>query len=227
MKHRPHNIWTPEQDAVLRARFPHERTADVATALGLRYDQVNSRADRLHLRKTKAFLSSAASGRTDGGVGKATRFKAGHTTWNKGKRYIAGGRSAETRFRSGDRTGRAAEVYRPIGTERITDDGYRHRKISDTGPMHKRWRGVHLLNWEAVNGPLPPGHAITFRDGRRSNCEIDNLILVTRAEMMARNTIHNRLPPELRAATNALGQLKRRLREHQERLAATTPENLA
>lgn len=227
MKHRTRHIWTAAQDALLIARFPNERTADVAAALGLRYDQVSSRADRLRLHKSKAFLSSAASGRTDGGVGKATRFKPGQTFRNKGKRYTAGGRSAETRFRSGERTGRAAEVYRPIGTERVTDDGYRHRKIRDTGPMHKRWRAVHLLNWEAVNGPLPAGHAVTFLDGCRGNCDIDNLILVTRAEMMARNTIHKRLPPDLRAATNALGQLKRRLREHEERLATTTQENLA
>jgi len=96
-----------------------------------------------------------------------------------------------TRFQPGHVGGRAAEVYQPIGTERITRDGYLERKIHDGLPRQSRWRAVHLLLWEEANGRVPPGHAIAFRDGDKRNLDLVNLHLVSRAELMRRNSCHN------------------------------------
>jgi hypothetical protein len=53
--------------------------------------------------------------------------------------------------------GVAVKLYKPIGTERVSKDGYRERKIHDGMPLQSRWRAVHLIEWEAVNGPIPKG----------------------------------------------------------------------
>ena len=86
------------------------------------------------------------------------------------------------------------ERYKPIGTERVTIDGYLERKINDDMPLQKRWRAVHIVHWEQVNGPLPAGHALVFRDGNKRNICLENLELLTRAELMRRNSCHNHGP---------------------------------
>lgn len=185
------HTWTESETLELTRRYPHEHTATLAASMGMRTSQINSKAYSLDLHKTPEYLASAESGRTDGTRGGETRFKPGLATWNKGQAFDSGGRSHETRFKPGHRGGKAVEMYQPIGTERLSKDGYIQRKINDGMPMHQRWRGVHLLVWEEANGPIPAGHAVTFRDGNKQNCALDNLQLISRTDLMKRNTYHN------------------------------------
>jgi hypothetical protein len=115
-----------------------------------------------------------------------------------------------TQFKKGERRGRAACIYQPIGTERLSKDGYRERKISDGMPFQRRWRAVHLLVWEAAHGPLPPGHAVVFRNGDKADIRLDNLDCITRRQLMARNTVHN-LPTPLAQTVQLLGALTRQI----------------
>lgn len=46
--------------------------------------------------------------------------------------------------------------WRPIGAERM-DRGYLIRKVTDTGNPKKDWKRVDVIEWEAINGPVPPG----------------------------------------------------------------------
>lgn len=74
----------------------------------------------------------------------------------------------------------------PIGSERITKDDYIQIKIQE-GKFQKNWRGKHLLVWEEINGPLPKGHAIIFGDGNKRNFDINNLICVSRKQLLKLN----------------------------------------
>lgn len=100
----------------------------------------------------------------------------------------------------------------PIGTERVTDDGIRQRKVRDDGPTHRRWKSVHAITWEEAHGEVPAGHLVVFRDRNTQNIELGNLELVSRAENMRRNTIH-RYPPELKSTIRQLSKLKRAISE--------------
>lgn len=84
-------------------------------------------------------------------------------------------------FRKGERNGVATALYQPIGTERVTRDGYRERKINDDLPLKRRWRAVHLIEWEKANGPVPAGHALKCIDGDRTNTDPSNWICIPRA----------------------------------------------
>jgi hypothetical protein len=76
-----------------------------------------------------------------------------------------------------------------------------------------------LLNrhvWEQNNGPIPPKHVVVFKDGDRSNCAIENLDLISMAELAHRNRMWNRLPRELAEAIQLQGVLKRKIRSVQD-----------
>ena len=47
-------------------------------------------------------------------------------------------------------------------------------------PMQARWRFVHLIEWEAVNGPVPDGHCLKCLDGDRTNTTPANWTLIPR-----------------------------------------------
>lgn len=214
-------FWTDAEIEAVRAGYPDAVTAALASQLGRSVSSVYQLAQKLGLHKSQAFLDSPASGRTTGRQGIGTRFEAGHVPANKGLRRPgwAPGRMSSTHFKKGGRTGRANEVYKPVGTERISKDGYLERKINDAMPFNKRWRAVHILTWEAANGALPKGYAVTFKNKDRTDTRLENLELTSRADLARRNSIH-KLPPELKRAIMSLGQFKRRVREEQNRRSA-------
>lgn len=208
-------LWNPEDDALLVARYPHERTAAIARDLRRSLVAVYARANNLGLAKSATYLASVDACRLRRGdnVGKASRFRKGHVPANKGLRRPgwSPGRMKETWFRKGERRGVAVRLYKAIGTERVSKDGYLERKVNDALPLQARWRAVHLLVWEAVHGRIPKGHALAFRNGNRRDIRLDNLQLITRRELMARNTVHN-LPKPLADTVRLLGALNRKIR---------------
>ena len=214
----PRRYWTAAELRKLRRKFPTTKTAALARELGRHPSCVSHKAYSLGLSKAPEYLADTSrSGRTDGQRGLTTRFKPGETPWNKGRKgYQAGGRSASTRFKPG-RPAHEARNYQPIGSHRINADGYLERKVTDDRAIApaRRWVGVHRLVWEAANGPVPPGHAVVFRPGRRSaeldRITVDALELITRAELMRRNSHHN-LPPEVSQLIQLRGALNRKIR---------------
>jgi len=181
---------------------------------------IYARAKLLDLRKSAAYLASphGCRLRRGDGVGARTRFQKGHVPFNKGLRRPgwAPGRMKETQFKKGVRQGVAVKLWKPIGTERLSKDGYLERKVNDDLPLQRRWRAVHLCVWEAAHGPVPAGHAIVFRNGDKSDVRLDNLESITRAALMARNSVHN-LPKPLALAVQLLGALTRQVRRRTRR----------
>jgi len=215
-------LWSENDDAILRARYPHEPTKPLAVALRRSPSATYARAARLGLEKSEAYLASPEACRLRSGQGAATRFQPGQTPMNKGLRRPGWhrGRMRETQFQpGGPRTGQAVRVYKPIGTERMSKDGYLERKVNDNFPLQARWRAVHLVIWESVHGRIPQGHALVFVNGDKRDIRLENLALVTRAELMARNTVHN-LPAPLPQIIQLLGAMTRRIRRQERHDAA-------
>lgn len=213
----PRRPWTANDDALLRARFPLDVTRDVAKVLGRTASATAMRAAKLGLRKAAHHLESVRSGRFFRGQRRspATEFKRGEAAWNKGTNFVAGGRSAETRWKAG----RLPHNTLQIGSIRVSKDGYLEQKYAERpGNPSRRWRNFHVLVWEAAYGPVPEGHAVAFLPGRRSviasDITLDALELVSRRELMARNTVHQ-LPPELREVVHLRGTLVRQIRKRQ------------
>lgn len=215
--------WTDAELRVLRECYPDQRAADVASALGRTVGQVYQTAARYGLQKSEAFKASDMSARIKRGKQspgmKAAQFKKGQTPANKGLRRPgwAPGRMAETQFKRGELTGAAQRNYVPIGTERISKDGYLERKVTDDPGIYpaRRWTGVHRLVWEEANGSIPPGHAVVFREGRKTvDAKLitsDALELVSRAELMRRNSYLTRYPKDIADLIRMRGHLNRKI----------------
>lgn len=205
-------FWTDAERAELTRRYPNESTSVIARDLGRGVRAVYATASDMGLKKSPEFLASPAS--TQFRTGHApTQFKPGMVPWNKGIAGSTGNHpnTKATQFKPG-RKPEEARNYRPVGSVRVTRDGYLERKVTDDTSFYpaRRWVAVHRLVWESVNGPVPKGMIVVFRPGMATTDQdlitIDRVELITRAENMARNTIHAR-DEELRE----LSMLKRRL----------------
>ena len=61
------------------------------------------------------------------------------------------------------------------------EDGYDTSKVQDPNT----WKLKHIVIWEKTDHCQ--GHAIIFADGNRENLDIDNLILVSRRQLLILN----------------------------------------
>jgi hypothetical protein len=213
-------LWSTEDDEALRLAYPNTPTHLLAKLLRRSLEAVYKRAWALGLAKSAAYLAGPDACRLRRGdqVGAKTRFPKGHAPANTGLRRPGwhAGRMRETQFKPGVRQGVAVKLWKPIGTERVSKDGYLERKINEGRPLQRRWRAVHLVLWESVHGPVPHGHALAFLNGDKLDIRLDNLELITRRELMARNTVHN-FPKPLADVVRQLGRLKRQIRKRTER----------
>lgn len=224
----PRPRWTPHELALLRELYPHQHTKDVAAAIGRPAGNCYRKAAELGIRKAPEWLSNVARVRTaePGHGSHAKRFAPGAAPWNKGLKGSTGlhPKSVKNHFKPGSRHGRAALNVLPVGSLRITDDGLLQRKVAGTvGALYRNWVAVHRLVWEQAHGPVPPGHLVVFKPGRRTTdldeITLDALELITRAENMRRNSYHARLPPELARLVQLRGALNRMI-NHRTKKAA-------
>lgn len=187
------HTWTDDQCAQLRAHYPDSMPAQLESLFGLKIGQIYHKANKLGLRKSEAYKAAEQQRQSERllVVGIPHRLQAGHATWNKGMKGLDLEGKA-TQFKPGNRP----HNWRPLGYERISEDGYLERKITDDGPPKAHFKGVHVLVWEAEYGPVPQGSAIVFKNGNKRDIRLDNLECITRQELMQRNTRHNY--PELK-----------------------------
>ena len=73
--------------------------------------------------------------------------------------------------------------YRPVGSERINMEGYTEVKVKDPN----KWELKHRLIYKQHYGEIPKGHNVIFADRNIQNFDINNLILVSKAEMLILN----------------------------------------
>ena len=199
--------WTADELRVLDARFPHERTDDLARELGRPLRAVYQKAYTRGLHKSAAYLAGESASQSADGRGVSTRFAKGHATWNKGMRYEAGGRSIETRFRPGHVSARWHPDDYPIGALRIRGDGELCIKIAAGC-----WVRLQRYVWATERGAIPRGMSVVSLNGDPHDARIENLVLMSRADLMRRNTVHN-YPPEIARAVQLVAALRRQINQ--------------
>ena len=204
--------WTPEEIDFCQKNYADNLTADIAKALGRTCSSVYQQARKMGLVKSEAHLERNAGRFSKNNPGEGSRFLKGQTPWNKGKKFNAGGRSAKTRFKKGNKP----QTWVPVGTEKENKDGILMRKVSDTRVKRIDWRPVHVLVWEAENGEVPSGHIVVFKNGNKRDFSINNLECVSRAENMRRNSYQNRYPPEVAKLIQLRGALNRQINQRLE-----------
>lgn len=197
----------------MREHYADKTALSVGMAIGKTESQVHNKAFHLKLKKSPVFLTMAGRELSMRESAKVGRFKSGHQTWNKGIKGSTGLHDASRA--SQFKVGQLPHNHHPIGYERIDCEGYLHRKISDTGHTKRDFKLVHHIIWQSVHGEIPSGCYIVFADGNKANFDIDNLVCLTKAENMKRNTIH-RFSPELKEAIRLTKKLQKLIKQEEQ-----------
>lgn len=206
--------WTPRDDALMHELYPSTTAESLAVLFATTPRSVYARARTLGLSKPSEWIRATARARSGPSHPMSQyHYPKGHRPWNAGLRGVGGKDPAcvATQFKPGSKP----HTWRPVGTLTINADGYLDIKVADLrGPRHLSWHGYHRHVWEQAHGPVPPGHIVVFKPGRRSTdpaqITLDAIELITRAQLMQRNTIHNQ-PPHIKAALSAIRSLTRRI----------------
>lgn len=114
-------------------------------------------------------------------TGRDGRFQKGMQPHNKGKKVSSETyeKIKGTMFQKGHMPKNICEV----GSTRMRKDGYIEIKVEEPN----KWRGLHRHKWQQAYGPIPRGHCLIFKDNDRTNCELENLMLITRNELRIMN----------------------------------------
>ncbi len=185
-----HHPWTKVQLETFRALWPDMTASEVAPMVGHSKASCYSKAHVLGLKKSPEFWANESAKKRARRLGLATRFGA-VDPWNKGKKGLVTGGQA-TQFKPGNLSGRAKELRQPVGSERISEDGYRYRKVTEWKMGKNAWMLVHILMCEEANGPVNrKTHAVVFKNGDKTDIGLEYLELISRADNMRRNSVHN------------------------------------
>ena len=113
--------------------------------------------------------------------GLSGKFRKGQTPHNKGKKMPKEvyEKVKHTMFAKGN----VPPNHRPVGSERISKDGYIEVKVAEPN----KWRLKQRVVYEEAKGKIPEGCTIIFLDGNKRNFDIDNLRCITRSELLYLN----------------------------------------
>ena len=104
------------------------------------------------------------------------KIEKGSVGLNKGKKLspLQYEKRTSTMFKKGQQ----ANVKLSVGDERMRGDGYLWIKVEEPN----KWKQKHIALWEQEYGSVPKGMCVSFLDGDRTNCTIENLVLMSRGE---------------------------------------------
>lgn len=163
VKHR----WTKEEKEYLSEITPGRHYKEIIEMMNdkfeyqFTYEQVKSAILRFNLK-----------------TGFNGRFEKGHVPANKGTKGIM--KPNKTSFKKGN----VNWAKKPIGSERVSVDGYTEIKVAGS----KRWRLKHRVMYEKYhNVVLNPKQLVIFADGDKSNMSKENLLLVDNNQLLILN----------------------------------------
>ena len=163
---KPQHKWSQEEKQYLASIVKGKTYKELVTLMNEKFDyefssqQIEGALRRYNLK-----------------TGNTGQFKKYKEPWNKGlKGYIG---ANKTSFKKGT----IPPNYKSVGSERVTRDGYTEVKIKDPN----KWELKHRHIYKKHYGEIPSGYNVIFADKNISNFDIDNLILVSKAEMLMLN----------------------------------------
>ncbi len=212
-------FFSDKENDTLIACYADTPTATLAEWFDKPIAAIYRQAVRLGVKKSIAFLSTAAAGRYNSSSNyensKRSQFKKGQTPPNKGKKqteYMSAeaiANSAKTRFKKGQTPHNTYVQESGIVIIRKNKKGipYQFVKLA-----RAKWLHLHIYVWQQAYGIVPKGLLVTFKDGNTMNCVLENLELIDRAENMRRNS-HIKLPADVQAVIHAKAAVTRQLNQ--------------
>lgn len=168
------HIWAEEEIEFLKEIYPYYPNREIARML----------KDKFGIEVTDRQLANA---RNNNGLPKKVipnsgNYKKGKVAWNKGKKMPEETKAKvkKTWFKKGQ----IPENHKSVGSTRIDKDGYKLIKVAEPN----KWALYHRHLYEQTHGEkLGRNEVVIFADGDKSNFDIDNLVKVSRANLLYLN----------------------------------------
>lgn len=168
-----HN-WSEEEIKFLREIYPYYSNDEVVKRLKEKYGIDISRRNLLNVKNRYNIPNKV--------IPNSGCYRKGDVPWNKGREM-----SDETREKvkkTWFKKGQIPKNHKPVGSTRVDKDGYKLIKIAEPN----KWVLYHRNLYEKVHGEkLKKNEAVIFADGDKSNFDIDNLVKVSRANLLYLN----------------------------------------
>lgn len=199
--------FTPEEIGYLIENYPHIRTDKIGKKFDRTTRSIYGKARCMGLKKSAEFMASPDAGNFQKGctIGKEFWYKKGDVSANKGKKM-----SAEMREKCKHTFFQKGSI--PSNTKKDGEIVLRHNKKKKAyywiRISQDNWELLHRVLWEKENGDIPKGYNVVFKDGNQMNCEVSNLKLISKAELMLKNTIQ-RYPPELQKSIRLINKIEK------------------
>lgn len=202
--------FTAKEDAMIRRLYLTTPAKRIAKMLGRSDGTVRQRMAVIGIKVPKEVAERFKA---------QSRFKPGHTPLNAGKTWDEFmPKESQERSRKGTfQKGRLPHNTKADGVISIRTDKegreYQWIRISKA-----KWKMLHVYNWEKVNGEVPNGMIIVFKDGDRMNCHISNLECITLQENMRRNSYWINMPRDMAHVVQLRGAITRKINKHIKKL---------
>jgi len=138
--------------------------------------------------------------------GRTGQYTKGDMPWNTGTKGMTKANSGS--FQKGD----VPANIKPLGDERITKDGFIEIKVAERNPhtgSPTRYRHKQRYVYEQNFGPVPKDMVVALKDADKLNCEPENLMLISRAELLTLSRHgYREMPAELKPSVLALSKLQ-------------------
>lgn len=196
--------WTQEEIDTLSQLYPNHYAREIAGILGRGISSIHCKAQSLGLESSREKIQRTGYEASKSPASIAARFQNGSVPLNKGKKVSPEiyAKMQPTMFKKGQ----SPVNHREVGSERINVDGYIEIKVAEPN----RWRLKHRVIWEQVNGAIPKGFNVQFKNHNRKDCRIENLYLISKAEQMAKeNSFWAKYPKEIQEIIHLKGVVNR------------------
>ena len=196
--------WTQEEIDNLSRLYPNHYAREIAGILGRGISSIHCKARDLGIESSREKIQRAGYEASKSPASIAARFQNGSVPLNKGKKVSPEiyAKMQPTMFK----IGQTPANHRDVGSERVNVDGYIEIKVAEPN----RWRLKHRVIWEQVNGAIPKGYNVQFKNHNRQDCRIENLYLISKAEQMAKeNSFWAKYPKEIQEIIHLKGVVNR------------------
>ena len=196
--------WTQQEIDTLTRMYPNHYAREIADILGRGISSIHCKANSLGLESSLEKIQRTGYETSKSPASIAARFQKGPVPLNKGKKVSPEvySKIQPTMFKKG----RTPVNHREVGAERVNVYGYIEIKVSEPNS----WRLKHRVMWEQVNGTIPRGYNVQFKNHNPLDCRIENLYLISKAEQMAKeNSFYAKYPKEIQEIIRLKGVVNR------------------
>ena len=196
--------WTQQEIDTLTRMYPNHYAREIADILGRGISSIHCKASSLGLESSLEKIQRAGYEVSKKPSSIARRFQKGSVPPNKGKKVSPEvySKIQPTMFKKG----RTPVNHRDVGAERVNVYGYIEIKVSEPNT----WRLKHRVMWEQVNGAIPNGYNVQFKNHNPLDCRIENLYLISKADQLAKeNSFYAKYPEEIQEIIRLKGVVNR------------------